>query len=353
MWGVLFAVLFALRSFFLLIFLTFIFAYIQARMVNYLQDKIKSRSLRATLCALLLVGLIGLLGTFIAPKIKDEARSFAEKFPSYLQSIDQELIVLSEEHPWLKESFLPAQLLTGEEKPSEMIFQKFFQDQGKTEENLGYILNATKNIGSTLLAVTSAFLLSLLFSYLIVLDLPQLTESVRKLSKTKLQFIYNEVAESLRSFGVVMGKALEAQLMIALLNTVLTSIGLYLMGLHGKVVFLSLVVFLASFIPVAGVFISSIPICLVSLQEGGWSLALFAAGYIVLIHMIEAYILNPKIYGKHLHLNPVIVLIILTVAGKLFGIWGLVLGVPLCTYIFGHAIQYSSTNKSDKLQNVL
>ena len=43
-----------------------------------------------------------------------------------------------------------------------------------------------------------------------------------------------------------------------------------------------------------------------------------------------------------MRINSVIILIILTVAGKLFGFWGLILGVPVCTYIFGHAIRYKA-----------
>ena len=67
---------------------------------------------------------------------------------------------------------------------------------------------------------------------------------------------------------------------------------------------------------------------------------LLAALLIWGIHLIETYVLNPKIFGHHLHLNPVLVLVILTIGGKLFHIWGLVLGVPVCKYFFGHAIQY-------------
>ena len=60
---------------------------------------------------------------------------------------------------------------------------------------------------------------------------------------------------------------------------------------------------------------------------------------ITLIHMAEAYVLNPRIYSQHLELNPVFVLIILTVAGKLFHVWGLILGLPVCTYFFNYAIR--------------
>ena len=101
-----------------------------------------------------------------------------------------------------------------------------------------------------------------------------------------------------------------------------------------------MIVFLCSFIPVAGVFISSIPICLVALQESGIGLVAIAIIAILIIHFIETYILNPKIFGHHLHLNPVIVLIILTIGGELFHIWGLVLGLPICTYIFSYAIRW-------------
>ena len=58
------------------------------------------------------------------------------------------------------------------------------------------------------------------------------------------------------------------------------------------------------------------------------------------IHLIETYILNPKIFGERLHINPVLVLMILTAGGKLFGVWGLLLGVPILTYIFADAIRY-------------
>jgi predicted PurR-regulated permease PerM len=185
---------------------------------------------------------------------------------------------------------------------------------------------------------------------MIVLDLPRLTRGAKSLESTRLRFVYKELASGVREFGLVVGRAFEAQMVIALLNTVLTGAGIYLLGIGEKVAFLSVIVFFCSFIPVAGVFISSVPICLLTLQESGFTYMLLAVGLITVTHMIEAYILNPKIYGHHLRLHPVIVLIILTTAGKLFGVWGLVLGVPICSYIFGHAIRYQdATSDSARL----
>ena len=112
--------------------------------------------------------------------------------------------------------------------------------------------------------------------------------------------------------------------------------------------FLSSIVFFCSFIPVAGVFLSSTPICLAALSESGVQLMVLAIGLILVIHFIEAYFLNPKIFGHHLHMNAVLVLIVLTVAGKLFGVWGLVLGLPVVNYVFGHAIRFKKPTKEAK-----
>jgi len=114
-------------------------------------------------------------------------------------------------------------------------------------------------------------------------------------------------------------------------NTVLTLIGLLLLKIP-LVAMLSVVVFVCSFVPVLGVLISTTPIVLVALNAGGFSLSLAAIGLVILIHVIEAYVLNPMIYGRHLKLNPVLTLIILYVGYHAIGLWGMLLGVPVARY---------------------
>src|SRR5690606_11438563 len=92
------------------------------------------------------------------------------------------------------------------------------------------------------------------------------------------------------------------------------------------------IVFVCSFIPVLGVIISTIPITLVALNTGGVNLALGAILMVVVIHGIEAYMLNPMIYGKHMKLNPVFVMMILLVGYHSFGLWGMLIGVPVAHY---------------------
>jgi predicted PurR-regulated permease PerM len=184
------------------------------------------------------------------------------------------------------------------------------------------------------------FLLSLLLSFFITIDMPRLRRGIEKLGESRLRDVYHEIAPGLVAFGGLIGRSFQAQGVVALCNTLLTWTALTILKVENGA-FLSSLVFLCSFVPVVGVVFSSIPIAVVAIiqDNGGLYLALWAIGAVLLVHFIETSILNPKIVGDMLHLHPVLVLAILAVAERFFGIWGLLLGVPVVVYIIRYVIQ--------------
>ncbi len=354
-WGLLFAILYVLRSFSLLIFFTFVFAYVQTNLVDRLKRWVQNRLIRVVLVATGLLCVLIITGIFLVPRVKNQTELFFSQFSIYVNRVDQELFEMSDKYLLLKELLpelkqpslphLPGNKVDLQNSPSVSLFQQLVGpvEEADSLRTMNYAMDTIKGVSGKIAAIASAFLLALLFSFLIVLDLPKLSRSVADLEHTKLNFIYVEVADSIKNFSRVLGRALEAQLLIAILNSVLTAIGIYFLGLSKNMAFLAVIVFFCSFIPVVGVFISSVPICLIALQTVGLERMILAILLIIVIHLIEGYILNPRIYGSYMRINPVIVLIILTIGGKLFHIWGLLLGVPLCTYFFGHAIRNKKT----------
>lgn len=350
-WGGVFSVVFILRSFFLLLFLTFVFGYIQTRGVNRLQGLIPNRPLRVVLVASIFLGVLITVGVFLVPRAKEQTVLFVTQLPQYVERLDQELGALGERYPMIGNAIPELRAFADHSTPGNgksrvaALVQQIFGmgDSPDGQHKVNQLLDIVRGVGGKVAAIASAFLLALLFSFLIVLDLPRLSASVCSLENSKLGFVYREVAGSIRDFATVLGKALEAQFVIALVNAVLTAIGVSLLGLGSAMAFLTVIVFLCSFIPVLGVFISTVPICLIALQNSGLPTMLLAIAMITVIHLLEGYVLNPRIYGSYMRINPVIVLVILTVGAKLFHIWGLVLGVPICTYIFGHVIQHKET----------
>lgn len=137
-------------------------------------------------------------------------------------------------------------------------------------------------------------------------------------------------------FGVIF----KAQSLIALVNAVLTSMGLILISLvHGGhafpfIVTLSLIVFICGFIPVFGTFISGVPILIIAYGYGsptGESLLIVSACLVMiaLVHMLEAYYLNPKIVSSYVHFPIFITFLILLISEHLFGLMGLLIGIPV------------------------
>lgn len=346
-WGSIAGIIYVLRPFFLLVFLTFVFAYIQSHAVDGLGRWIRNRPARVVLVMLVFLGALVGVGSFVVPHIKQQAVEVGRNYKTILQDVDESIRSLGKDKEGLlaplaefdSEATLKSLLGIGDES-------SVAGTEAKGEERLKRAAAFLMGVGSFILAVAGAFLLSLLFSFLIVLDLPRLTAKTKALAYTKIGWIYEQVADGVYSFAKVLGRALEAQFFIAVVNTILTAAGLYALSIP-HIVVLSTIVFFCSFIPVAGVFLSSTPMCLIALQEYGFTWVLLVVGMVLLVHTVEAYILNPMIYGHHMRMNPVLVLIILTIGGKLFGIWGLVLGIPVMNYVFGHAIRYPERSLPD------
>ncbi len=419
-----FGILWLLRSFFTLVFLTFVFGYVLQHFVNRTERLIRSRRLRVVVGFLALLSVLVGLGWTIGPALVQQAKEFPQQVNVQLSKLDELIAQGRRDSPTLSKiipgdlragdvlaEILPGRAAARPAGPSQAAgappapepslsrealaaaaaglakateglaaaaqggeqssvglaaaqeglaeaaqgLEAAAQDKPPSDTTLGPtgddrwkdLLPLLISLTERSVAMSSAFLLSLLFSFLIVLDLPNLGRGARHLHDTRLQFVYDEISDNVLYFGRVMGRALEAQLMIAVVNTILTAIGLYFLGIP-NLAFLSLIVFVCSFIPVAGVFISSVPICLTALTTGGLRLMLLGMGFITIIHAIEAYILNPRLYGAHLRMNPVLVLAILVISEHLFGVWGLILGVPVVSFVVKYIIDIKSSRRDER-----
>ncbi|HEX9296914.1 MAG TPA: AI-2E family transporter [Polyangiaceae bacterium] len=122
--------------------------------------------------------------------------------------------------------------------------------------------------------------------------------------------------------GVVRG-----QLLICLVNGVLSAIGFWILGLNYWPI-LAIVAGVMSLVPIFGSILSSIPIVALALTQS-LGKALGVLGWIVAIHQIEANFLNPKIIGDQAHIHPVLVVFSLLVGEHFFGVPGALLAVPV------------------------
>ena len=121
--------------------------------------------------------------------------------------------------------------------------------------------------------------------------------------------------------GVVRG-----QLMICVVNGVLSAIGFWLFGLKYWPI-MAVLAGVMSLIPIFGSILSSIPAVAIGLTQGVGT-AVGVLIWIVGIHQVEANFLNPKIIGDSAKIHPVLVVFSLLVGEHFFQIKGALFAVP-------------------------
>lgn len=351
-WIALFSTLLLLRPFFPVIVGTFIVGYVANSVVRAVAGVTDNRAPRRLVVGIFYAFIVTAISSFslmTIPTVVRESQYFISTLQSenpYVYMANSLRKALGDEVTTKLEAYVTYSVEMSEATAKGTLPATKSHDAEWSEERSrrlgmliqksirGYIAGTvsliTKLIGASTKVVFKA-ILSLVFSFMIMWDLPIVVSGVRRLKTSRLSFMYDELAPVVTQFGSVLGKSFEAQGLIALVNTTLTAAGLIVLSVPG-VGFLSVVTLLCSFIPVAGVVISTFPMCIIALSEFGVTKMLAVIVMVILVHLIEAYVLNPQIYSAHLHLHPLMVLTVLYVAEHSYGIPGLLLAVPVAVY---------------------
>lgn len=375
-WLSLIGVVILLRHLFPIFFFTFILAYIGNTIVRVASRRYPQRRIiLVVLYAGLIAAMTGIL-VIVVPRLlyeaRELARSYIDKDPAAVTSyeeigdgsrpvpqmsaprIDPALVeedfenaegiepsLISREVRRIFDSFVQRSL--GSDTLASLKLNEFYeviitQVEIWVAEFVPQVIIGIRELVNGFLRVTLQFGLAMILSFLILWDFPRLRRGIRRLATGRTSEVYEEIAPGMTAFGVMVGRAFEAQTVIALVNTVLTSLSFMALGLT-SISLLSVIVFICSYVPVFGVFLSTIPAALIALKVGGISKVLWLVIAILVVHAIEAYALNPVIYGHHMRMHPIAVLVILLVGEHLFGIWGLLLGVPIAAFVYRYVIR--------------
>jgi len=96
---------------------------------------------------------------------------------------------------------------------------------------------------------------------------------------------------------------------------------------------LTVLVFLASFVPLIGILVAGFVSILVTFGTQGWAAALILLGVFVLANQLESHLLQPQIIGRMVRLHPLAIILVLAVGGVVGGIPGAVVAVPTAAAI--------------------
>lgn len=127
------------------------------------------------------------------------------------------------------------------------------------------------------------------------------------------------------------GKWLQGQMLLALSMGLIVFVGLSL--LHIKyALLLGIIALVLEIVPIVGPVIFAIPGIALAFAQSPM-LGLWVLIFYIVVQQMEGHVLAPLILGKTLGLHPVTVVIALLIGGKLAGILGVLLAVPVAVVI--------------------
>jgi predicted PurR-regulated permease PerM len=215
----------------------------------------------------------------------------------------------------------------------ERSIKKWIADQVKSGEMQGKkAIEYGQKFVTGVVTGVARLVLVLMVAAFILIDLGRVRAFIRSLVPENYRQDYDRIAHGVDRglSGVIRG-----QLLICIINGVLTYIGLVLFKVKYSLL-LAGVACVMSLIPIFGSVLSSIPIVAVALISSGrldLVQGVYVLGWILLIHFIEANFLNPKIMGDAARIHPVLVVFALIAGEYTYGLVGALFAVPVASII--------------------
>lgn len=300
-------ILYLARSMITMILLTFIFTFLALHFIKFVQRFLKIPSIVFVLVLYsLIVFLIYLAITKYVPVLIHQSiqmyTSVIHFYQTPTDSHNQLLIVIDQ---YLEKSHLLSHIQNG----------------------ASIILSYVQDIGSLGLS----FVLSFILSFFFMIEKRQMAEFSKLFLKSDFDWFFQDIYFFADKFVNTFGVVMEAQFFIAAVNTGITTICLALIGFH-QLPSLAIMIFILSLIPVAGVIISCIPLSFIAYSLGGINDVIYILIVIIVVHLFESYVLNPKFMSSKTDLPIFYTFVILLVSERLFGVWGLIVGIPIFTF---------------------
>jgi predicted PurR-regulated permease PerM len=298
-----------------IIFPPLVVALIMVYLLNPLVSALERRGVRRGWGSLLVyLAFLAIVGTglyFLVPLVAAQVRDFADAAPSIFREIGGSV----------QDFFARFGVELAPTTPGSESVLDFF----------GRLVSVT----GTILNVILVFVLGPILAFYLLVDLPKIRRGLQALIPTRRR---EEVQQVGRRIGQAIGSFFRGQLLVALFVGIVSSIGLWLVGLPFWAL-VGLVSGLFNLIPLIGPIIGTLLAVLVATTtetsggllglEPGLPLALGSAIVLLLVQQIDNHILSPNIVGRTVKLHPVTVMLGLLAGATLLGLWGMLLAVPV------------------------
>ncbi|MBN2427924.1 MAG: AI-2E family transporter [Deltaproteobacteria bacterium] len=300
---------------FLPILLSLILAFLVEPLVSFLEGENVPRTASILVIFLFLAGLLALLAIWLIPHLQVTFLSLKSDFPRYLsrgmEFVNEFQANVQKHFPFVEHY----QISTKVRSFAESLFAQILLETPKSALRFG-----------------SLIILVPLFSFFFLRD-------GRRMAKTCLSVVpnrYFELAHDLYfTVSYQLANFIRGRILEALIIGIVVTLGLSLTDIRYPLL-LGIFAGVTNLIPYIGPIIGMIPgflVAFVDLGMGGQFWWIVIVYFIIAQIILDSFILIPVLISKFADLHPLWVIIAIIMGGKLYGVVGMIIGVPIASII--------------------
>lgn len=279
----------------------------------------KARPISVVLVYIISLILIVILMNFILPPVIESIIDLTNNFQNYYNLVVDQINSLPEDSFWKTEVI-------------SNIMNAVKSFDLKQFINIEVLSQYAKGAISLVGGVIDTFVAIIVSSYILI-SRKSIIEFLKKLTGVLVPpKTYQGIERYFNRSNEIFFNFIAGQLLDAVVVGIITSIAMAIMGIKYAPL-LGFMIGLFNMIPYVGAIIAVVISTVITFFTGGLETAIWMVVVVTILQQIDANIINPKIIGNSLKINPLLVMFAITIGGEYFGIIGMFLAVPVIAIV--------------------
>lgn len=214
-------------------------------------------------------------------------------------------------------------------------------------ENSNLLLDYSFGVVNSVIGAVTNFFVGLVFAIYVLLDKENLARQFKKLfSKLFPKKVYERIIDIFHLSNTTFSNFVKVQVLEACILGLLCFLGMLIIGLPYAATIAVLIGFTA-LIPIFGAFIGCVIGAFLIFMINPIQAIIFIIFFLVL-QQIEGNFIYPKVVGGKIGLPSIWVLVAVMIGGSIGGVFGMLLGVPVCSIIYTLLKKYVNVSRTKR-----
>ncbi|AQU79412.1 AI-2E family transporter [Planococcus faecalis] len=300
------------------IVLALVFFYLLRPILRMLENFKIARIWGIIIIFLGVIGLITLLIVLVFPFLRSQFETLIVDFPKYFMQL------LTNVDGFLRTSFVGDYYSESNFTVDTLLATLPANIADTLQNTVTSVITGITGLISTITGVILSIVIVPFILFYLLKDGENLPDYFLKLLPPRFRDDTREVfAEADKQLGAY----IQGQLIVAFCIGVMVYIGFLIIGMEYALL-LGVLAMVTSVVPYIGPAIAIAPAAIIALVTSPFMLVKLAVVWTV-VQLVEGNLISPQVMGKTMFIHPVTIIFVLLTAGSLFGVVGVILGIPM------------------------